>query len=265
MKTSFKLLSLLLALLLLGLTPACNSAGRMFGPKDEGGMFLVIGVKADAAQLDQSVQQTIDVMQKRCDQLGVRCKLQRQGGDKIMLRISSAENPERIKSVLLSEGLELRAVVSPSSPAPVQTYSTQPEGEAAAANAKGDVMPYVEKDSHEKFVIVERTPIVTGQDIRNAKAVNVMGEADDYQINFQLTPAGAQRFGDWTGANINRYLAVVLNRRVRSVAYIKSQIFDNGQITGRFTKEQAEDAVLVLMSGSLPAPIQALEEGIYKP
>ncbi|HEX8920564.1 MAG TPA: hypothetical protein VF766_03740, partial [Pyrinomonadaceae bacterium] len=139
MKRPSKLLSLLPVLVLLGLMPACNWAGRMFGAKDEGGSYLVIGVKADAAQLDQSVQQTIAVMQKRCDQLGIRCSLKRLSGDKsnqIMLRIPSQKDPERIKGILLAEGLELRAVVSPPSPAPVQTYPTQAEAETAAAETK---------------------------------------------------------------------------------------------------------------------------------
>jgi preprotein translocase subunit SecD len=268
MKTSHKLLWLLPILLVPG--SACNWAGQRFGPKDEGGMYLVIAVQADAAQLDNSIQQTIAVMQKRCEQLDIRCKLQRQSGDKsnqIMLRISSPKNPERIKNVLLSEGLELRAVVSPPIPSTVQTYSTQAEAAAAAGTDK-DVLPYLEREAGEahaeKFVVLERTPIVTGQEVRDAEAGQV-GGLKDYQIIFHLTPAGAQRFGEWTGANINNYLAVVLNKQVRSVAYIKSQIFDTGQINGRFTKEQAEDAAMVLRSGGLPAPIEALEEGLYKP
>jgi preprotein translocase subunit SecD len=267
MKTAHKLLSLLPVLLLLGLISACQRAGRVLGPKDEGGTYLIIDVHANGERLDQAIAQTMAVMQKRCEQLDIYCKLERHGGaqsSQIMLRFSSPKDPERAKSVLLSEGLELRAVVSPPSPSLVQTYPTMAEA-AAAKDTNNDIMPYAEKDQAERFVVVEGTPIVTGQDIRNAGVTNRIGGVDDYQINFQLTQAGAQRFGEWTGANINRYLAVVMNRRVRSVAYIKSQIFDSGQITGRFTKEQAEDAALVLMSGSLPVPIQALEEGVYKP
>jgi hypothetical protein len=48
---------------------------------------------------------------------------------------------------------------------------------------------------------------------------------------------------------------------VKSIAYIKSQITDTGQITGRFTKESAEDLSLMLSSGPLPAPVKIVEEG----
>jgi preprotein translocase subunit SecD len=274
MKTPQRLLpSLLFALLLAG-TASCKWAGHAFGPKDEGGMYLIIAVKADGAQLDQAVAQTIEVMQKRCEQLNLYCKAERVGGDKpnqIRLRISDPKNPERVKGVILSQGLELRAVVSPPSPAPVQTYPTQEEA-AAAAGSEKDVLPYVEDtdgppgSSQRKFVVVERAPIVDGRDVLDAEAVGrVIGGEDDYSVNFTLRPDGAVRFGRWTGENINNYLAAVLNKQVRSVAYIKSQIFDSAQITGRFTKEQAEDIALVIKSGDLPAPIEALEEGVYKP
>lgn len=271
MKRANKLLSLLLVLLLLGLCSACKRREQLFGPKDEGGIYLVIAVKADAAQLDQSIQQTIAVMQKRCELLNVYCKVERQSGDKsnqIMLRVSSQKNPERIKAVLLSAGMEIRAVVSPPNPAPAQTYSTRAEA-ATEAGTSEDVLPYQEREgvagaTAEKFVIVERTPLVTGEDIHDAEAIP-SDMSKDYLITFHLTPAGAQRFGEWTGANINRYLAVVLNKTVRSVASIKGQIFDTGQISGGFTEEEAEDIALVLKSGNLPAPIEALEEGLYKP
>src|SRR6185503_4597427 len=58
---------------------------------------------------------------------------------------------------------------------------------------------------------------------------------------------------------------VVLNGEVKSIAFIKSQIYDQGQITGRFTKTSAEDLALTLRSGALPAPIEYLEERTVGP
>ena len=60
--------------------------------------------------------------------------------------------------------------------------------------------------------------------IRNA----VQAGADDYQIAFALKPTGADKFGRWTGANIMN-IGVVLNDEVKSIAYIKSQIHDQGK------------------------------------
>src|SRR4029078_9815777 len=60
-------------------------------------------------------------------------------------------------------------------------------------------------------------------------------------------------------------MGVVLENEVKSIAYIKSQIFDSGQIEGRFTKQSAEDLALTLRSGALPASIEYLEERTVGP
>jgi preprotein translocase subunit SecD len=57
----------------------------------------------------------------------------------------------------------------------------------------------------------------------------------------------------------------VLNDEVKSIAYIKSQIFDQGEISGRFTKQSAEDLALTLRSGALPAKIEYQEERTVGP
>ncbi len=55
-------------------------------------------------------------------------------------------------------------------------------------------------------------------------------------------------------------MGVVLNDEVKSIAYIKSQISDQGEISGRFTKQSAEDLAHTLNSGALPAPIKIVSE-----
>ncbi|MBC7911929.1 MAG: hypothetical protein H7Y30_15585 [Pyrinomonadaceae bacterium] len=258
---------LLLALLLLVCTTsACAQLFRRQEkqkPQDKGGTELLMSVKADATQMDRIVEETMAVIRKRCERLNIYCKLQRQSGDQIILRFSSSMETGRVKNILLSEGMEMRAVVSTPSPAPAQTYSTQAEAAEAAGTDK-DVLPFV-KDGNKNFVVVERTPIVTGQDVREAKAVSYTGAADDNAISFYLKPGGAMRLAAWSGANINNYLAIILNKEARTVVYIRSQISDSGEINGRFTKEEAGDIAEILMSGNLPAPVEALEEKTYKP
>ena len=108
-----------------------------------------------------------------------------------------------------------------------------------------------------RWVVVKSPPIVTGSDLRTAAAVaDPGGGKTNYTISFSLKPDGAAKFGAWTGSNINEYLGVVLNDEVKSIAYIKSQIFDQGEITGRFTKQSAEDLALVLRAGALPVPVK---------
>jgi preprotein translocase subunit SecD len=60
-------------------------------------------------------------------------------------------------------------------------------------------------------------------------------------------------------------MGVVLNDEVKSIAYIKGAIYDEGQITGSFTKESAENLALTLRSGALPAEIEYQEERTVGP
>ncbi len=110
-------------------------------------------------------------------------------------------------------------------------YSERDEPAAGDAQATTDAAP-----KEKKWVVVEYPAVVDGSELRNASAVQGQGGGDTYQIAFALKPAGAEKFGAWTGANINEYMGVVLNDEVKSIAFIKSQICDQGEISGRFTK-----------------------------
>ena len=101
--------------------------------------------------------------------------------------------------------------------------------------------------------------------MRSASANQEAAGSSRYQIAFSLKKNGADKFGSWTGANINEWMGVVLNDEVKSIAYIKSQISDTGEITGNFAKDQADDLALTLRSGALPAGIQYQEERTVGP
>jgi preprotein translocase subunit SecD len=191
------------------------------------------------------------------------------------------QDPERVKNVLQGESrLELVHVISPPSPQPAQTYATEQEA-IASMNSAGTVppnrrvLPYQERPDSaadpnqpktRQWVVIEVPAIIDGSELRNAAATQSQGgRADDFEIDFSLKKAGADKFGAWTGSHINEYMGVVLNGEVKSIAFIKSQIFDRGQISGRFTKQTAEDLALTLRSGALPAPIEYLEERTVGP
>jgi preprotein translocase subunit SecD len=106
---------------------------------------------------------------------------------------------------------------------------------------------------------------VDGSELRDASAYSRTGSQSDYQISFSLKPGGAQKFGEWTGKNIGKYLAIVLNDEVKSAPVIKGQIFDQGSIEGKFTKTSSEDLALTLKSGALPAKLDYQEERTVGP
>jgi preprotein translocase subunit SecD len=233
---------------------------------------------------ENATQQAQTIIDTRINALGiVEPNLQRHGSQnshQILLQMPGVQDPERVKEILKGESrLELVHVISPPSPQPAQTYAT--EAEAIASLGSSGVVPsnrrivrYNERgDSKDdpnapkvtKYVVIALPAIIDGGELRNASASQGSGRADEWEINFSLKKAGADKFGAWTGAHINEYMGVVLNDEVRSVAFIKSQIFDSGQITGRFTQQTAEDLALTLRSGALPASIEYLEERTVGP
>ena len=238
---------------------------------------------------DDATTQALRIVESRINALGVtEPTLQTHGSQsshQILLQMPGVTDPERVKQLLKGESrLELVHIVSPPSPAPSQTYATKEEA-MASLNSGGNipanrrVLPYSERaeptaastqDPNQqkpvRWVVVESPAIIDGSELRNASAVPTRaGSSDEYEISFSLKKNGADKFGAWTGAHINEYMGVVLNDEVKSIAFIKSQIFDSGQIEGRFTKQSAEDLALTLRSGALPAPIEYLEERTVGP
>jgi preprotein translocase subunit SecD len=80
-----------------------------------------------------------------------------------------------------------------------------------------------------------------------------------------LTPTGSDAFGEMTGNNIGRPMAIVLDGRIESVATIRARITDEGIIEGDFTQQEVQDLATVLKSGALPAGITTLEERTVGP
>lgn len=239
--------------------------------------------QSQAKLKEQATDQALKIIESRINAFGVKePTLQRQGkadSGQILLQMPGVENPERVKKLVgETSRLELMKIVTPPSPAPVQTYPTEDAAKQAAAGAQNrKVLEYVERDEApvangqtppekpKKYVVVETPAVVDGSELRDAAAVQGRGGSGEYQISFSFKPSGAQKFGDWTGKNINNYMAVVLNNQVKSAAYIKSQIFDSGEISGRFSKQTADDLALTLKSGALPADIEYQEERTVGP
>ena len=218
------------------------------------------------------------VLEKRLDAYSVgNFQVLPQGDGRIVLNLPSVSDPERLKHLITESGkLELTHIVGPPSPAPVQHYSTKEEaiaslGSGGTIPANRRVLPYLDRSEDDsvqnpaKWVVVESPAIVNGSDLRDARAARSPYGDDNYQIQFSLNQTGANRFAAWTGANINEFLGIVLNDEVKSIAYIKSQISDQGEISGRFTKQSAEDLALVLRTGAFPAPVKLVNETTDKP
>ena len=263
-----------------------DNAGWSYSSSGTAISWILTGT-AQRTLAESATDQALKIIDSRINAIGVaEPTLQRHGGQnshEILLQMPGIQDPEHVKQLLAGQShLELVHVISPPSPAPAQTYFTKEEAIASLSSggnipANRRILPYTERadasstDTNtnapkpQKFVVVESPAIIDGIELRTASAIPERAGGDKYQIAFSLKKGGADKFGAWTGANINEYMGVVLNDEVKSIAFIKSQIFDQGEITGNFTKEQGEDLALTLRSGALPAKIEYQYESTVGP
>ena len=222
----------------------------------------------------QTMHQSVETIRRRVDQLGLTeptIAEHGRGENEILIQLPGEGDPTRAKSVIQAGGqLELKLVVGE------KDYATEVE----ALAEKGGVLPpgteLVKGRSDarqpgqtgpvpEVWYLVDRVPAVTGRDLRNAQPMPSTESPGFYEVNFTLSTDAGNRFGVFTERNVNRRMAIVLDRRVHSAPVIQSRIEDSGRITGRFGQEEARDLALVLRSGSLPASIKYLEERTVGP
>jgi preprotein translocase subunit SecD len=253
-----------------------NDFGQGWTANDRGGTVVATLDDTTSKQLrERATEQAKQIIENRVNAFGVTEPLvARQGGEgtyQILIQMPGVDDPERVKNPLNADSLlviRLQALGT-------STYPTREAAEAAARTLPGgpaqyEVFPYRERTADggaapESFVILEKSVVITGLDMRDASARLSATGGSSYEISFSLTPNGATRFAEVTGKHVNDFLAIVLNNEVKSIARINQQIHDQGQITGSFTKRQSEDLALILRSGALPAKAIYLEERTVGP
>ena len=121
------------------------------------------------------------------------------------------------------------------------------------------------RDTSGQLVPVERRVIVEGEDLINAQP-GFDQRTSQPIVNFRFNMRGAQRFGAATTENVGRPLAIVLDNEVISSPLIQTPITGgSGQISGRFSVQQANDLAVLLRAGALPAKLTIVEERTVGP
>ena len=217
---------------------------------------------------DRAVQQAIETIRNRIDQLGVsEPVIQEHGlGDyQILVQLPGVDDPARVKEIIQSTAmLEIRQSLG-------GPYSSEQE----ALQANGGVLPPdsvlipgkpphpSSSETGEVLYIISRASAVSGRDLRTAEPSQ--DENGQPAVRFILTADGGRKFYAFTSAHVKDQLAVVLDNKVQSVATIEEPIRDQGIIHGHFTEQEVQDQSMTLRSGALPAGIKYLEERTVGP
>lgn len=208
---------------------------------------------------EQTVQESIRTLERRVNVLGVAepvITAHGSTGDQILVQLPGVTDVEQAKRMISTTAqLSLKIVENEASTRDMllSPGQTEPPPNMEILTGAGD------QPGTRSFYLVRKEAIITGRDLKNARP-GVSGETGLPDIQFSLTPTGAQKFGQATGDNVGRRLAVILDGSVESAPVINSRITDSGVIQGSFSQSEADELAKVLRAGALPATLTYLQQ-----
>ena len=213
----------------------------------------------------RGMDQVLEVLRRRIDDpvQGIPDSVvTRQGDDRVLVQIPGGQiSRERaLELVEVTGHLEFRKVYDA---APSEELLTARYPNGFPISQAIEVQRDPETDRVVEAYLLDEVPAITG-----AYLVDARMSFDRQQrpiVTFQFNAEGGSKFAEFTEANIRERMAIVLDRNVYSAPVIQSRIGARGEITGRFTTEEAADLAVVLRAGSLPIPVEVEEERTVGP
>jgi preprotein translocase subunit SecD len=219
---------------------------------------------------EESVVQAQQTIERRINELGVaEPTVARQGsaGTDILVELPGLDDVNRAKAIIGSPGLlELKLVEQgpfPTQEAALQAYNNSLPPDLMVVPGMSDPASSGAAPGSTVYYVLRKIAPITGRDLRSARTS--LDQNNQPAVSFTLSNDGARRFGTLTEQNIGKQLAIVLDSKVFSAPVLQSRITDNGQITGSFTSQEAQDLALVLRSGAWPAQMDYLQEQTVGP
>jgi len=223
------------------------------------GRFLVKMTEAKERKVkDDTVKEAMRTLERRVNQLGVAEPVIAEHGtkgDQILVQLPGVTDAEAAKRVIVAVAqLQLKLVEdsAPTREALLQSFQGKEPPNMEVVQGQGN------EPGKPVFYLVRKESVITGRDLKNARAG--VGRNNEPVVQFSLNPQGAEKFRRETGKNVGRQLAIVLDDSVASAPVIQSQIAGEGEITGRFTAQEADELAKVLRAGALPARMKYQQE-----
>ncbi len=241
----------------------------------QGGMHIVL--QADVEDLNEkeredTLRRALEIIRNRIDRFGVsEPSISRQGQDRIVVQLPGVKDPKRAEELLSARGtLSFKLVDEElSKQENFQDYENGILKPEVTLPEDREILFVVQKNPDTQqlkraypIVLFKNAP-VTGASLKSAEIGR--GQFGDPQVDFSLKPEAANIFAEFTAANINKQLAIVLDDNVRSHPVIRDKLIDRGTISGSYTMEEALDLALILRAGALPVKLEIVEQRMVGP
>lgn len=204
---------------------------------------------------DRTVLQALETIRNRIDQFGVSEPLvQREGANHVVVQLPGIKDPQRAIALIgKTARLEFKLLddtIDPSRP----------------SSLPADVEILMEKHLDADGIEVSRSPlavkkraVLTGDLLKDAR-VRMDPRNNAAYVAIEFDAVGARLFEQVTAANVGRRFAIVLDNTVYSAPVIQERISGgSAQISGTFSAREAADLAIVLRAGSLPAPVDVIQ------
>ncbi len=233
----------------------------------QGGVLLVL--EGQDTQTTKATREAVDaamrVIERRIDQLGVvEPTIQRQGDRRIIVELPGIQDPNRAINLIGKTALLEFVDTGPQSLPAGARWS--PDGKTVTPPGPAPSQPG--QPATGQAIPLEKKVIVTGADLDSAQAGfdQSLAGAGRGVVNFRFKGKGAKTFEEFTGSHVGQYLTIILDNEVISSPVIQSRITGGqGQISGNFTLDSARDLAVLLRGGSLPVPVEVIENRTVGP
>jgi preprotein translocase subunit SecD len=137
-----------------------------------------------AATDDRTVRQALEIVRRRIDEVGTRePTIIRQGADRILVEVPGVGSAQEVKDLI---GPTAQLTFQP-----VVQRTTNAEAEPGAGNVL-----YPSLDEEGVFYVLERAPVVTGEELVDAQPS--FDQNGSPAVQFRFNPQGARAFGEYT-------------------------------------------------------------------
>jgi preprotein translocase subunit SecD len=257
---------------------------RASGDETAGQVKFTLTVKEIERIREFAVEQSLETVRNRIDQLGLSEPIiQRSGEDSILVQLPGETDPDRAKSIigktailefkLLSDSKSVESVLAGEDPCRLRdpergqalSRATSRAGAGFEVLCGFDTEPL---SGHTRSIayLVEKKTLMTGEVIADARPRPDSNVPGNYLVELTFNARGANLFEDITSKNVGRRLAIVLDNTVYSAPRIQERIAGGrAVITGSFDIRESRDLTIVLRAGALPAPVTIAEERTVGP
>lgn len=222
---------------------------------DQGRVTIQLSERGREQLVESAVQQSLEVVRRRIDELGTRePTIQRQGENRLLVQVPGERDPERIKRLLGKTARLTFHLVDMEASVQDALQGRLPPDDM--------LVPSADPDGPSHYVIKRRVEL-SGEHLVDAQP---SFQQNQPVVSFRFDATGAKLFGKITQENVGRLFAIVLDGKVISAPRIREPILGgSGIIEGGFTVETANELAILLRAGALPAPLRVVEERTVGP